>query len=74
MKKNNKKYFQRRDFLRHLGLLSIGVCSSALFFKAYQSEEDCIGDGKCKKCLSNKKCDLDLAKEYRAKVARYQNG
>jgi hypothetical protein len=74
MEKVNKSYFQRRDFLRHAAVLSLGICSSTLFLKAYNSEEDCIGDGKCKKCLSNKKCDLELAKEYRSKITRHKHG
>jgi hypothetical protein len=63
-----KKDSKRREFLRHAAISSIVLSAGGLFVKAYLKGEDCIGSGKCKACMSNKKCDLDLAKEYRAKL------
>lgn len=60
-----KDTINRRDFFRTVALTSLTGSALALFIKAYQSGEDCIGNGKCKKCLSNTKCELPLAKVYR---------
>jgi hypothetical protein len=74
MEENKKKYLFRKDFLRHLAVVGIGIASGSMFYKAYQSGESCISDGKCKTCVSNTKCNLELAKEYREKLRRHRNG
>ncbi|MBF0197889.1 MAG: hypothetical protein HQL32_09270 [Planctomycetes bacterium] len=60
-------YDKRRAFLRFFSLSTLAAGAVTLFDKAIKSEEDCIGDGKCKKCLSLKKCELPLAQEHKEK-------
>jgi len=55
----------RLAFFRKLSLGVLGGGAAYLFAKAVRSGEDCIGDGKCRVCLSLKKCELPLATEYR---------
>lgn len=56
----------RRDLFRSLAVGSMLGSAFALFMKAYNSGEDCIGDGKCKKCFALQKCSLPPAKDYKS--------
>ncbi len=54
--------------MRILSLGSLVTGAGLLFSKAVSSGQDCIGDGKCRVCLSLKKCELPLVKEYRKTI------
>ena len=56
----------RRSFLRTVAMGAIVGTAGTLFTNTYLNSEDCIGDGKCKKCLALKGCGLPLASEYKA--------
>jgi len=64
---SEKEQPDRLAFFRTLSLGALGGGAAYLFAKAVKSGEDCIGDGKCRACLSLKKCDLPLAVEHRGK-------
>ena len=66
----SEKEPDRLAFLRALSLGALGGGATYLFAKAVKSGEDCIGDGKCKVCLSLKKCNLPLVKEYRKREGK----
>ena len=60
----------RMAFFRSLTLGTLVGGAGLLFAKAVRSGKDCIGDGKCKVCLSVKKCDLPLAHEHREQESK----
>lgn len=60
----------RMAFFRALSLGTLVGGAGLLFAKAVRSGQDCIGDGKCKVCLSLKKCELPLAHEHREKESK----
>jgi hypothetical protein len=60
----------RMAFFRALSLGTLAGGAGLLFAKAVRSGQDCIGDGKCKICLSLKKCELPLAHDHRKQESK----
>ena len=61
------KQLDRRSFLRAAGIGAIVGSGSMVWYEAYLAG-DCLGNGKCKACLSYTGCELELKKEYEASL------
>ena len=70
---NDKKTMNRRAFFQTCAIGTITGTASLLFYRAWKSGEDCIGDRKCGVCFAIKKCELPLAKDFRNKYGVPEN-
>ena len=62
--KADKKNISRRSILRGLSITGLASVAGFLFKRAYDSG-DCIGNSKCRQCLSKQECTLPLLSEFK---------